>query len=60
MGRLTREEKAAGVGAGLLTGAAVALIGQVLGVGLAVEIPLLVIFAAGLGAFLAAGKHGIW
>jgi hypothetical protein len=58
--RLTRREKATGAGAGLLLGVAAALIGQVLNVGLAVTLPLIVIFAAGLGAFLASVKHGIW
>lgn len=60
MARLTRQDKAAAVGGGLLLGAVVALIGQVTGAGLLVDIPLLVICAAGLGVFLAAGKHGIW
>jgi len=58
--RLTRHEKVAAVSAGLLLGAVVALAGQVLGVGLIVQIPLCVIFAAGLGVFLASGKHGAW
>ena len=48
------------VGAGLLCGAIVALISQMLNFGLAVDIPLLVICAAGLGVFLAGGRHGIW
>lgn len=60
MARLTRREKATGVGGGLLLGAAVALIGQVLNIGLPGEIGLCMLFAAGLGAFLASGRHGRW
>lgn len=59
MARLTRQEKTAGACGGLLLGCVVALIGQVTGYGLAVEIPLSVIFAVGLSAFLVGGKHGI-
>lgn len=60
MARLTRREKALGVGGGLLLGCVVALIGQASGTGLAVEIPLCIIFATGLAAFLASGRHGPW
>lgn len=60
MARLTRQEKAAAIGAGLLLGTVVALISQVLGAGLTVDIPLCILLAAGLGAALATGKRGIW
>lgn len=58
MARLTRREKALGLGGGLLLGCVVALVGQVTGYGLAVEIPLIIIFAVDLAAFLTWGKHG--
>ena len=60
MARLTRREKAQGFAAGLLLGAVAALVGQLFDTGLILQIPLIVIGAAGLGAFLAAGKHGVW
>ena len=60
MARLTRREKATAFGAGLLLGAVAALIGQLFDAGLVLQIPLIIICAAGLGAFLASGKHGVW
>lgn len=60
MARLTRQEKATGVGAGLLLGAIIGLVTQLAGLPLAAGIGLCVIGAAGLGAVLAAGRHGIW
>lgn len=60
MARLTRQEKAAGVGAGLLLGAIIGLVTQLLGLPLAAGIGLCVIGAAGLGALLASGKPGRW
>lgn len=60
MGRLTRQDKAVAVTAGILLGAAVAIVGQVLAWGLPVEAALCIIGAAGLGVLLASGKPGRW
>lgn len=60
MARLTREEKAAGVAAGLLLGAIIGLVMQLAGLPIAAAIALCVISAAGLGALLASGKPGRW
>ena len=58
MSRLTAGEKALGVGTGMLLGAGIALAGQLLAWGLALEFALCVIGAGCLGALLAQWKDG--